>query len=61
MAEGARGERRSHALTRYRLALTAPAAIWLGLELARTPAELRPSMLQWVLLLPVIELVATEA
>jgi len=61
VAEGARGERRSHALTRYRLALTAPAAIWLGLELARTPAELRPSMLQWVLLLAVVELVATEA
>lgn len=61
MAEGARSERRTHALALYRLALTAPAAVWLGLELARAPVGLRPSMLQWVLLLAVVELVATEA
>jgi signal transduction histidine kinase len=57
VAEGASGE---HALARYRLALTVPAIVWIGLELARTPVELHPSMLQWVLLLAVVDLVATE-
>src|SRR6266536_4606193 len=61
VAEGARGERRMPTLALYRLALTAPAAVWLGLELARAPAGLRPSMLQWIVLLAVVELVATEA
>ncbi|HZD75306.1 MAG TPA: HAMP domain-containing sensor histidine kinase [Actinomycetota bacterium] len=57
MAEGASGKR---ALARYRLTLMVPAIVWIGLELARAPVELQPSMLQWVLLLAVVELVATE-
>src|SRR6266508_414985 len=61
VAEGAHGKRFSPALTFYRLALTVPAAVWLGFELARAPADLDPSMLQWIVLLAVVELVATEA
>lgn len=61
MAEGAHGKRFSPALTLYRLALTVPAAVWLGFELACAPADLDPSMLQWIVLLAVVELVATEA
>src|SRR6266496_4835352 len=61
VAEGAHGKRFSPALTLYRLALTVPAAVWLGFELARAPADLDPSMLQWIVLLAVVELVATEA
>jgi signal transduction histidine kinase len=61
VAEGAHGKRSSPALTLYRLALTVPAAVWLGFELARAPADLDPSMLQWIVLLAVVELVATEA
>src|SRR6266545_2995134 len=42
VAEGAHGKRFSPALTFYRLALTVPAAVWLGFELARAPADLDP-------------------
>jgi signal transduction histidine kinase len=63
VVEGAHGEHWSHAhaLALYRLALTTPAVTWLVVGLADAPAELRPSMLQWVVLLAVVELVATEA
>lgn len=60
MAEGGVAGRRSRALVRYRLALVAPAAVWLGLELASAPPGLRPSMVQWVVLLAVFELLAFE-
>jgi signal transduction histidine kinase len=61
VAEGANGGQASRALAIYRLALTAPAAGWVGLELARAPAALHPSMLQWIVLLAAVELVAYEA
>src|SRR6266536_3299903 len=46
VAEGAHGKRFSPALTFYRLALTVPAAVWLGFELAGAfdPRELRGQM-----------------
>ncbi len=63
MVEGAHGEHWSHAhaLALYRLALTTPAVTWLVVGLTDARAELRPSMLQWVVLLAVAELVATKA
>jgi signal transduction histidine kinase len=66
VAEGANRAQsmRTRALVLYRVALIAPALAWLGVELARSPAALAPSMLgsmlQWVALLAVVELVATE-
>jgi signal transduction histidine kinase len=60
VAEGAKGGRALSAPAIYRLALTAPAACWVGLELARAPAELHASMLQWIVLLAAVELAAHE-
>ena len=60
MAEGAYGGRTSRTLAIYRLALTLSAAGWVGLELARAPAALDSSMLQWIVLLAAVELVAYE-
>jgi hypothetical protein len=60
VAEGANAGRASRTLAIYRLALTLPAAGWVALELARAPAGLHSSMLQWIVLLAVVELVAHE-
>jgi len=49
-----------HALAIYRLGLVIPACAWLGLGLTHPPDGLSPSLLQWVLLLVILELVATE-
>ncbi len=60
VAEEARRARDGRALALWRAGLAVPAAAWLGLELARSHASLHPGVLLWVLLLAVLELVATE-
>jgi signal transduction histidine kinase len=64
VAEGARRTRRTrdrHTLTLYRLCLVIPASAWLGPRLAHPSGRLSPVLLQWVLLLVILELVATES
>ncbi len=61
VGEQAHRTRDGRALALYRYGLVVPAAAWLGLELTRSHAGFHPWMLQWALLLAVLELVATEA
>jgi len=64
MAEGGSHARDRRVLAVYRLALVVPALAWLGPALAHPPhppGGLPASMLLWVLLLAVFELVATES